>query len=196
MPLCIDSPNPEAIKVGLELCNKKPMINSISAETERWEQVLPMVQQYKTKVIALCMDETGMPESLEDRLRVADKLVTGLTGVGVLEDDIYLDPLVKPLGVNHTFGVETLETNRALCQKYPKVHLVSGLSNISYGLPERKLLNRVFMVMSVAMGMDAFILDPLDQTIMSLLFASRTMAGYDEYCMDYIAGVRAGKTKA
>lgn len=196
MPLCIDSPNPEGIKVGLELCNKKPMINSISAETERWEQVLPMVQQYKTKVIALCMDETGMPESLEDRLRVADKLVTGLTGVGVLEDDIYLDPLVKPLGVNHTFGVEILETNRALRQKYPKVHLVSGLSNISYGLPERKLLNRVFMVMSVAMGMDAFILDPLDQTIMSLLSASRTMAGYDEYCMDYIAGVRAGKTKA
>lgn len=196
VPLCIDSPNPQAIKVGLELCNKIPIINSITAETERWEQVLPMVQEYKTKIIALCMDDTGMPESIEERLRVADKLVTGLTRVGIPEDDISLDPLVKPLGVNHTFGVEVLETTRALRQKYPNVHLVSGLSNISFGLPERKLLNRVFMVMSAAMGMDAYILDPLDQTIMSLLAASRTLAGQDEYCMDYITRVREGKIKA
>ncbi|MDA8212901.1 MAG: methyltetrahydrofolate cobalamin methyltransferase [Clostridia bacterium] len=196
VPLCIDSPNPAAIKVGLELCRQKPMINSISAENERWEEVLPLVKQYKTKVIALCMDSKGMPESVEDRLRVADQLVTGLTAAGISEDDIYLDPLVKPLGVNHNFGVEILESTRALRQKYPGVHLVSGLSNVSYGLPERKLLNRVFMVMSVAMRMDAFILDPLDQTIMSLLAASRSLSGQDEYCMDYIAGVRAGKIKA
>lgn len=196
VPLCLDSPNPAAIRVGLELCRKKPMINSISAETERWAQVLPLIQQYKTKVIALCMDEKGMPESVEDRFRVAGKLVTGLTEAGISEDDIYLDPLVKPLGVNHKFGVEILETTRALRQAYPRVHLVSGLSNISYGLPERKLLNRVFMVMSAAMGMDAYILDPLDQTIMSLLAASQTMAGHDEYCLDYISGVREGKIRA
>ena len=196
VPLCIDSPDPVALKVGLELCHKTPMINSISAEADRWEQILPMVQQFKTKVIALCMDEAGMPESVADRLRVAEKLVTGLTAAGVSEDDIYLDPLVKPLAVNHTFGVEILETTRALRQKYPNVNIVSGLSNISYGLPERKLLNRIFMIMSVAMGMDAFILDPLDQTIMSLLAGSRALSGQDEYCMDYIAGFRDGKIKA
>ncbi len=112
------------------------------------------------------------------------------------EDDIYLDPLVKPLGVNHLYGQEILNSTQALREKYPLVHVISGLSNVSYGLPERRLLNRVFMVMSVARGMDAFILDPLDQTLMSLLSASKTLAGQDEFCMDYIASVRCGKVKA
>ncbi|MHB1654036.1 MAG: methyltetrahydrofolate cobalamin methyltransferase [Desulfitobacteriaceae bacterium] len=195
-PLCIDSPNPFALEAGLARCRKKPMVNSISAEQERWEKVLPLVQKYQAKVVALCMDDTGMPESAEDRLRVADNLVSGLVAAGVAKEDIYLDPLVKPLGVNHEFGMEILHSTLALKTKYPESHVISGLSNVSYGLPERRLLNRVFMVMSIAMGMDAFILDPLDQTLMSLLAAAKTLIGKDEYCLDYIAGVRSGKIKA
>ena len=91
---------------------------------------------------------------------MAEKLVSGLTGAGVAEDDIYLDPLIKPLGVDYNFGLQALETTRLLREKYPQVHVISGLSNISFGLPERRVLNRAFMVMSVAMVMDAFILDP------------------------------------
>lgn len=196
VPLCIDSPNPLALEVGLARCRQRPMVNSISAETERWEKVLPLVQKYRTKVVALCMDNAGMPETVEDRLRVADNLVSGLVAAGVPEEDIYLDPLVKPLGVNHEFGMEILRSTQALRQKYSGVHVISGLSNVSYGLPERRLLNRVFMVMSVAMGMDAFILDPLDQTLMSLAAAARALAGQDEYCLEYISGVRAGRIKA
>ena len=196
VPLCIDSPSAQAIAAGLARCQRPGMVNSISAETERWEQMLPLIQKYQTKVVALCMQDGGMPETVEDRLEVAEKLVSGLTGVGMAMDDIYLDPLIKPLGVDHNFGLQALETTRLLREKYPQVHVISGLSNISFGLPERRVLNRAFMTMSVAMGMDAFILDPLDQAMMSLLAASRTLAGKDEYCMDYIAGVRAGKVKA
>lgn len=196
IPLCIDSPSAAALEAGLSRCRQKAMINSISGETMRWEEVLPIIKRYQPKVVALCMDDSGMPETAEDRLIVADKLVAGLVEVGVPEDDIFLDPLIKPLGVNHLFGQEVFNSTQAMRTKYPQVHLISGLSNVSFGMPERRLLNRAFMVMSVALGMDAFILDPMDQTLMSLLTASRALAGQDEYCMDYIAGVRSGKVKA
>lgn len=196
VPLCIDSPSAEALRAGLSVCKKRAMVNSITAEKERWDEVLPLVKEYGAKVIALCMDDNGMPETVDESLRVAEKLVADLTGEGVAEEDIFLDPLIKPLSINHTFGLEALQSTNYLRQKYPKVHIVPGLSNISYGLPERRLLNRAFMVMGISMGMDAFILDPLDGAIMSLLTASRALVGQDEYCMDYITGVRAGTVKA
>lgn len=196
VPLCIDSPSAEALAIGLEHCKGRAVINSITAEKERWAEVLPLVQQFKSKVVALCMDNRGMPETVSDRLRVADVLVNGLTAAGVSPDDIYLDPLLKPLGVNHLYGLEALDSTRQLHERFPSVHIVSGLSNISFGLPERKLINRTFMVMSVFAGMDAFILDPLDQQIMAQLAAAKVLAGQDEYCMDYITGVRSGQVKA
>ncbi|WP_206811920.1 methyltetrahydrofolate cobalamin methyltransferase [Paradesulfitobacterium ferrireducens] len=196
VPICIDSPSAEAVAAGLARCQRPGMVNSISAEQERWEQMLPLIQKYGAKVVALCMQDGGMPETVDDRLEVAEKLVSGLTRAGVAADDIYLDPLIKPLGVDHNFGLQALETTRLLREKYPQVHVISGLSNISFGLPERRVINRAFLVMSVAMGMDAFILDPLDQAMMSLLAASRALAGQDEYCMDYITAVRAGLVKA
>lgn len=191
-PLCIDSPSVEALRTGLECCRQKAMVNSISAEKERWDGVLPLVLEHRAAVIALCMEEGRMPETAEERLEIADKLVSGLTSAGVPEDDIYLDPLIKPLGVNHSFGLEVLEATRLIREQYPQVHIISGLSNVSFGLPERRLLNRTFMVMNVAMGMDAFILDPLDRGMMSSLAAAQALAGQDEYCMNYISGVRSG----
>lgn len=196
IPLCIDSPNPAALEAGLARCKQRPMINSISAEKERWESVLPLAQKYKAKVVALCMDDSGMPAAVEDRLKIASKMVEGLNAAGIPDDDIYLDPLVKPIGVNHEFGVEILDSTKSLRETFPKCHIISGLSNVSYGLPERRLLNRAYMVMSIARGMDAFILDPLDPTLMSLFHAAKALAGKDEYCMDYISGVRAGRVKA
>ncbi|WP_258358565.1 methyltetrahydrofolate cobalamin methyltransferase [Moorella sulfitireducens (nom. illeg.)] len=196
VPLCIDSPSAEALAAGLAVHKGQAMINSITAEKERWQEVLPLVQKYKAKVIALCMDDGGMPESVEDRLRVAGKLVPGLLEAGIPEDDIYLDPLIKPLGVNSRYGVEALEAVAALKEKYPKVHTICGLSNVSFGLPERRLLNRAFMVMCLTRGMDAFILDPLDTLLIGLLKAATALAGQDEYCLEYIAAARAGKIKA
>lgn len=193
VPLCIDSPSPRALEAGLARHKGKAMVNSITAEKQRWEEVLPLVQKYKASVIALCMDDSGMPESVEDRLRVAEKLVPNLVAAGVPEEDIYLDPLIKPLSVSSFYGREAIESTRALREKYPRVHLICGLSNISYGLPERRLLNRAFMVMCLTAGMDAFILDPLDKPLMSLLVAAKALCGQDEYCLEYITAARSGK---
>ncbi|MDP4160372.1 MAG: methyltetrahydrofolate cobalamin methyltransferase [Bacillota bacterium] len=197
VPLCIDSPNPKALAVGLERAGDSTlMVNSISAEKERFEQVLPLVKKYNTKVVALCMDDAGIPETAEDRLRVSDQLIVDLLAADISQDQIYLDPLIKPLGVNNQFGVEVLDCVRTLSLRYPEIHFICGLSNISFGLPERKLLNRVFMVMNITAGMDGFILDPLDQSIMSMLGAAWTLIGKDDYCMNYLKGVRAGRIKA
>ncbi len=193
IPLCLDSPNPAALKAGLSLCGQRAMINSITAESHRWDEILPLIQQYKPRVLALCMDDGGVPETVEDRLRIAAKLVDGLVGAGVSGDDVFIDPLVKPICINTGYGMTALKATRAVKVAFPGVKTICGLSNISYGLPGRRLLNRAFMVMCVAAGMDAFILDPLDRPTMSLLDASLALAGRDEYCMNYIAAARAGK---
>lgn len=196
VPLCIDTPNVAAMEVGLSRHKGKAMINSITGETKRWKEMLPLIVKYKPWVVALCMDDAGMPNSAEDRLRVAEKLVSGLVEAGVPEEDIYLDPLIKPVGVSATAGIEVLEATRALRKKYPKVHVICGLTNISHGLPVRKVLNRAFAVMCVEAGMDAFIVDPLDRHLMSLLVAARALAGQDQNCLQYIKAARAGKLVA
>lgn len=190
-PLCIDSPNPQAIKVALALNkNGAAMINSITAEKERFSSILPLIQEYRTKIIALCMDDSGMPETSEDRLKIADKLVTDLRAVGVADDDIYLDPLVKPVGTDDRAGLQVLETIYTIKAKYSQVHCICGLSNISYGLPNRKVLNQTFMIQTMSMGMDAYILDPLDKTMMGFLYASKTLLGQDAFCVEYLAAHR------
>ncbi|MCW3489996.1 methyltetrahydrofolate cobalamin methyltransferase [Dethiobacter alkaliphilus] len=196
VPLCVDSPSAEALDAGLSLCKNTPLINSITAEKERWDEVLPLVKKYKAKIVALCMDEAGMPNSVEDRVRVADILVSKFEAEGIPQEDIFLDPIVKPLGVNDKAGMEALESSLAIRNKFPQIHIVPGLSNISFGLPERRLLNRVFMVTGAAFGMDAFILDPLDKSSMSLLAGTKAVLGKDEFCMEFITKVRAGKVQA
>ncbi|MDD4754123.1 MAG: methyltetrahydrofolate cobalamin methyltransferase [Desulfitobacteriaceae bacterium] len=192
-PLCIDSPNPKALEVGLSLAkNGQPMVNSITAEKERYSTILPMVLKYKTKIVALCMDDSGMPETAEDRLKIATKLVGDLTAAGVSEGDIYLDPLVKPVSTGDKAGLEVLETIYQIKQKYPNVHGICGLSNISYGLPNRKILNQVFMIQTMTMGMDAYILDPLDKTMMGFVYASTALLGQDQFCMNYLTVHRNG----
>lgn len=194
-PLCIDSPSEKAIAAGLAVGRsngKQQMVNSITAESKRFSMILPLVLEYKTKVVALCMNDDGMPETAEDRIRIVDKLLPDLIGSGVPEDDIYLDPLVKPVSVGDKFGLEVLQAVRYITQTYPKVHTICGLSNVSYGLPNRKIVNCAFMVQNMTAGMDAFILNPLDKDIMGLLYASRALLGQDEYCSEYLKAHRRG----
>lgn len=185
-PLCIDSPNPKAVKAALEVHKGQAMINSISAEAERYNDILPLVLKYNAKIVALCMDDGGMPETAQERLEIVDTLVSNLLKSGVKIEDIYLDPLVKPISVNTSFGTEVLETIREIHEKYPGIHTTCGLSNVSYGLPNRKILNQAFLVMCMANGMDSAILDPLDDKIMDLLVSSNALLNRDEFCMHYI----------
>jgi cobalamin-dependent methionine synthase I len=192
-PLCLDSPNPKALEAGLSLVkNGQPMINSITAEKERFATILPFVLKYKAKIVGLCMDDSGMPETAAERLRIADTLIHDMVAAGVPEDDIYLDPLVHPVSTSDKAGLEVLETIHAIKQKYPKVHGICGLSNISFGLPNRKILNQVFMIQTMAMGMDGYILDPMDKAMMGFVYASQAILGKDEFCMNYLKAHRNG----
>ncbi len=192
-PLCIDSPDPKTLDTGLSLARfGQPVINSISGEKERYEAVLPLALKYKAKVIALCMDDGGMPVTAGDRMRVVRKLVPDLVCAGVPMGDIYLDPLIIPVGTSDQAGSEVLETIRRIKAEFPEVHIICGLSNVSYGLPNRKLLNQAFMIQTMTAGMDAYILDPLDHTMMGFYYASQALLGKDEFCMNYLSAYRNG----
>lgn len=194
MPLCIDSPDEGALRQGLSLLKPgyKPMINSISAEEKRYNAIIPLVKEFHAKIVALCIEDAGMPATAEDRLRIAAKLVQDLEKDGVSQDDIYIDPLIKPLSANCAHGQEVLEAIRLIKQQYPAVHFNCGLSNISYGLPNRAVLNRIFLIQTMTMGMDGYILNPTDKAIMGTVYASQALLGRDKYCSKYIKAHRQG----
>ncbi|MCL2421580.1 MAG: methyltetrahydrofolate cobalamin methyltransferase [Defluviitaleaceae bacterium] len=190
-PLTFDSPNPEAIKRGLKVNkNPKPMINSITAEKERFEGMSPILSEYEASVIALCMDDSGMPETADDRFRIAESLINDLTKLGMKLEDIYIDPMVRPVGTGSHYGIVALDTIRSVKQKFPEVHIMCGLSNISFGLPARKLINQVFLVSCLNAGMDGAILDPLDKKLMSFLYAGEAVLGLDDFCVNYLEKFR------
>ena len=191
--LCIDSPDPAAIEIGLKLAKQKPLVNSITGEEERIKEIMPMVKEYGTSVVALTMDEGGMPRTGEDRLSVARKIMDMIAEYDMPMDDIYFDPLVQPVGSNPDQGLAALEGMRLIRDSFPDAHIICGLSNISFGLPDRKLLNGVFLPMAMWAGLDAAIMDPTDAALMAALKGSRALLAQDEYCLEYIAAWRAGK---
>ncbi len=194
IPCCIDSPDPKVVESGLNLHQDTvPMVNSISLEKERFDNLLPIVTQYKCKVVALCMSDDGMPETADDRFAIAEKLVNHLVQKGVKAEDIYLDPLVQPISTNKDYGVEFLNSIEKIMTRLEGVHTICGMSNISFGLPKRAILNRAFMVMSVLKGLDTAIVNPLDANMMANIIVSETLAGKDEFCMNFLDAYRANK---
>jgi cobalamin-dependent methionine synthase I len=193
-PLAIDSPNPVALRKALEANkNPKPLLNSISDETKRYNAVLPLVVEFKTGIIALCMDDTGMPETVKDRLTIAERLIGKLTKEGVALDDIFVDPLVRPVGTGSHYGNVAIETIRQVKAEFPETHIACGLSNISFGIPCRKLMNQAFLIAALGAGMDGAIMDPLDKKLMSFIYAGEALFGLDEYCMEYLTKYREGE---
>lgn len=192
-PLSLDSRNPEAIEAGLKVHKGRAMVNSITGEKKSLEELLPLLGEYDCSVVALCMDDSGVPETAGGRFDIASTLVETLTRAGVSGDDIYLDPLVQPIGVNFKSASVVLETIRRIMAEIEGVHTICGLSNISSGMPSRSLLNRNLLIMAMAMGLDAVILDPLDRELMADLIAAQTLLGQDEFCMRYIAAYRQGR---
>ncbi|OIQ54822.1 dihydropteroate synthase [Neomoorella thermoacetica] len=196
VPLCIDSANYKALAAGLGVHRGKAMINSISGETERYKNVLPLVKEYGASVVALCMDDKGIPANLNQALEVGTRLVGNLLDAGVPVDDIYFDPLVRSVATNPETVVETLRLMEEISDRFSGLHFVSGLSNVSFGLPERRHLNRAYVVLSMASGLDAVIVDPLDSTLMALVYATEALLNKDQFCMQYIRCYREGKLKA
>lgn len=192
-PLTIDSPNPLALESGLKANkNGKPIINSITDETSRYNAVMPLIAKYNTAVIALCMDDKGMPETVEDRVIIAERLVEKMTKEGVKIEDIYIDPMIRPIGTGSHYGTVAIETIRKVKQEFPDVHIACGLSNISFGIPARKLINQAFLIVAMSAGMDGAIMDPLDKKLMSFIYATEALMGLDDYCMNYLTRFREG----
>jgi 5-methyltetrahydrofolate--homocysteine methyltransferase len=193
VPCAIDSPDPKAIQTALEIHKgATPMINSISLESERYENLMPIVAGTDLKVIALCMSDDGMPQTTADRMNIAEKLVGGLVDHGIPVANIFVDPLVQPLSVDTAFGVQFLDAIEAIHTAWPGIHSVCGLSNISYGLPGRKHINRAFMTMAISKGLDGAIVNPVDKGMIKAITIAEALAGRDEYCMNYLSAYRGG----
>jgi 5-methyltetrahydrofolate--homocysteine methyltransferase len=190
-PCTIDSPNPEAIEKALAVHKGLPMINSISLEKERYHTLMPIIAGTDMKVIALCISDEGMPQTVDDRLKIADRLVNALVQNNVPIKNIFVDPLVQPLSVNDRFGLEFINAVEQIKQTFKGVHTACGLSNISYGLPERKLLNQTFLVMAIAKGLDGAIVDPMDKKMMANIITAEALMGRDEFCTNYLAAYRS-----
>ena len=192
-PCCIDSPDPKAIEAALSVHTGTPMINSISLEKERYDSLLPIVADSDMKVVALCMSDEGMPETADDRMTIAEKLVNGLVQKNVPLENIYVDPLVQPVSTNNTFGVEFLAAIERITETFKGIHTVCGLSNISFGLPNRPFLNQTFMSMAIGKGLDGAIINPLDKKMMANIITATALAGKDDFCMNYLQAYRDGR---
>jgi cobalamin-dependent methionine synthase I len=193
VPLSIDSPRPSAVEAGLAMAGAEPFLNSISAESERYRTLIPLLTKYKARVVALSLDDGGMTDDMTKVWEVADGLIKRLEDDGVPPDYIFVDPLIRPVSTNPDYGMGALGVVSRISEKHPLVHKTCGLSNVSYGLPRRKLLNQVFVAMAIARGMDSAIVDPLDPRMMATIFAAEALAGRDQFCMGYITAEREGR---
>ncbi|MFB3923495.1 MAG: dihydropteroate synthase [Terriglobia bacterium] len=193
IPLCLDSSDPAALRRALPLCAKRPMINSITDEPARYDAVLPLLKEFRPQVIALCMSPAGPPVAVDDRVATASRLVDRLTAAGMALEDIFVDPCVLPASTGPEHGQAILEAVGQIKARFPGVHISAGVSNVSYGLPLRKLLNEVFLVLLLGRGLDAAIVDPCDQQLMTNLRAAEALLGRDEYCVAYLRAFRDGK---
>ena len=192
IPLALDSPDPAILEMAFAMVKQTPMVNSISLEKERFDAMMPFLDGKDCKIIALCMDDAGMPTSSSDILERAKTLIKALNGVGIGTGNIYVDPLVQPIATDTGKGMMVLEAVRAIKAEFPEVHITGGLSNISYGLPQRHIINRTFVTLMMDAGMDSAIIDPLDKKIMATIHTADMLLGHDQFCMAYLKGVRSG----
>lgn len=192
LPLALDSPDPAVLEMAFGMVEKTPIINSISLEKDRFDAMIPFLTGKDCKVIALCMDDTGMPSSSDDIVDRAKTLIKELNAIGIPTANIYVDPLVQPISTDSTKGTMVLDAVRAIKAHAPEVHITGGLSNISYGLPQRHIINRTFVTLMMEAGMDSAIIDPLDNKIMASIKTADMLLGNDNFCMNFLKGVRAG----
>lgn len=192
-PLAIDSDSPTVIEAALkEYHGQKLIINSVTAEPARLESIGPLVAERGAWVIALAMGTEGIPALVEERVAACERIMSYLTGLGVTAEQVLFDPLVLPIAVDTRQGLVTLKTIEQIKSRYPDARTVMGLSNVSYGLPKRKLVNRAFLLMAAHAGLDAVIVDPLDSKAMSLIKVADLLTGKDPSCRAYLRAYRKG----
>lgn len=192
IPLCLDSANPAALEAAIKAADKTPMINSISGEAPRLEKILPLVAAHGCEVIALAMDEKKIPETVEKRVAVVEKVIAATRAAGAPDDKVYVDPLAMTVATMNQSAVIACDTIRAVREKYPEVHFTMGLSNISFGLPARKQINRAFLILAMQAGLDSAIMDPLDKELVAAALTTEMLLGRDRHCLNYVRASRKG----
>jgi 5-methyltetrahydrofolate corrinoid/iron sulfur protein methyltransferase len=193
LPLCLDSPNPKALSEAIKRHKGEPMINSISLEKDRFLSLFPVVTSQPCKVVALCMAQTSMPRTVDERVSVGSELIRKLTDEGIPIGDIYVDPLVQPVAVDIGMGLAALGAVQKIMNEFPGVNTICGLSNISFGLPNRHLVNRNFLALAMGYGLSAAILDPTDTKIMATLLSVEMLLGRDQYCQKFVKAYQQGR---
>jgi len=192
-PLCIDSPNPEALRAGLQAHQGQALVNSASAEEGRLETVFKLAREFGARLVGLTLDDSGLPKTAQQRVDIARRLGEAASAVGLAQSDLFIDPLARAVGLENDQGAAFLDAVSGIREALPDAHVICGLSNISFRMPARKLLNRAFLAMAMARGLDAAILDPLDQSLMAVACAGEALLGRDEMCLGYIQAFRAGR---
>ncbi len=197
LPCSLDSPRFSAIEAAIKVHKGNALINSVICTDEATDRLLPLIAEYNASAIALCMTEK-IPNTVGERIEVMNALLDRFAAASIPEERIFVDPCILGVGTwdgmtgDHP-GVIAFETMKAARARSAKLHIASGLSNVSFGLPERKLVNRAACVAFIAAGMDAAILDPLDAHLMSLIYAAEAVLNRDEFCMNYLAKAKEEK---
>ncbi len=193
VPICIDTANPAAMEAALKVVRGRPLINSVNGEEDRLNVILPLAARYNAAVIGLCMDDNGIPTEAEGRVAIAEKIVERAVAFGVKADDVLIDPLVLTIGADHRAVLTTLEATRLIRQRLGN-NMTAGASNASHGMPDREMLNTIFLAGLIQAGVNAPICNPLQNALG--IRAVDLMLGRDEMGMNYIMTFRQMQSRA
>jgi 5-methyltetrahydrofolate--homocysteine methyltransferase len=189
VPLCLDSANPEALRAALEIYPGKALINSTTAEEHMMDAILPLAKEYNAAVIGVITDDEGIPATPEDRLASAKKLVERAGEYGLPPEDVVIDCLALTVGADHHAGRITLDSIQ-LIKDQLGVNISLGASNVSFGLPDRKMINIAYLALAISRGMTAAITDPTVPEIQVMLLACDLLMGHDDFGMNWIKAYR------
>lgn len=193
VPLVLDSADPTALLAALPFCHTPPILSSATGEEARLHSLLKGALEANCDLVVLCMDENGIPPTAAGRLEVARRVLEQALQAGMEPGRLWFDPLVTGIATDSEAGQVALETLRLIRKQLPGARTLAAVSNVSFGLPKRRLLNRTFLAMLVANGVEAILMDVRDRALLSTLYAAAALVGHDQYCKAYLQAYRAGK---
>lgn len=194
LPLCVDSSTANVFETILPLLeNDDTMINSVNGEDEKIENILPVAAEHNTRLVALTMGKGGLPKSVDERLSIVEKILDAAADKGLDADHVYFDPCIQPVSTSQDQARQVVESVQAIKEKFPEAKTTCGLSNVSYGLPYRNVLNRTFLSFLLQAGLDSAIIDPTEPDMVATVLAAEVLSGNDQMCMNYITAQREGK---
>jgi 5-methyltetrahydrofolate--homocysteine methyltransferase len=192
-PICIDSPNADTLAALIPAIRKPGIINSVSGETGKCETLYPLAAKTAWKIIVLTCDDSGIPFEADKKTQIAWALIEKAAEHGIAPERLFIDPLVLALSAVNNALTGFTESIRQIRDKYPAAHFTSGLSNISFGMPARKYINRGFLTFAIEAGMDSAIMDPTSKEMYAALLTAEVLLGRDRRCRNYNGAYRAGR---